>query len=117
MVNTTFVFYCLYKNHYFFLFDWHLFVFVPLVPLSKDGTSNPTLRSNTALENYHAKIEERYVYKKDKYTRMYVKFRGFNQDNEVANGKCWVVFCNTALEATGGYFQVVISKLKLVQRR
>jgi len=68
------------------------------------------------LENYHAKIEERYVYKKDKYTRWYVKFRGFNQDNEVANGKCFVVKCNTALEATSGYFKVNVSKLKLLKR-
>jgi len=84
--------------------------------LSKDvGTTPP----QTALENYYARIEERYVYKKKKKIRWYVKFRGFNQDEEVAGGKCWVVFCNTALEASGGYFRVDISKLKRVrvQRR
>jgi len=82
--------------------------------LSKDvGTTPP----QTALENYYARIEERYVYKKNKTTRWYVKFHGFNQDEEVAGGKCLVVFCNAALQASGGWFRVDISKLKRVQRR
>jgi hypothetical protein len=70
----------------------------------------------TALEDYRSKNVVRYVIKK-KQTRWYVKFSSFDQDEEIINGKCWVVQCNADMEPKSGMFKVNVSQLKAVQKR
>jgi len=72
---------------------------------------------NSVLENYKAKNVVRYVAKKNKRTKWYVKLSGFDQDEEINSGKCWVVQCNADFEPKGGMFKVNVSQLNAIQKR
>ena len=82
------------------------------------ASSNPVLfDTNSVLENYKSKNVVRYVVKKNKRTRWYVKLSGFDQDEEINRGKCWVVQCNADMEPKSGMFKVNVTQLKAVQKR